>query len=218
MTSLSVGEFYFFFSFLWLKMGRIFLFVLLLPIILGKCGLYWNYAHSSSREDNQRTGGLGSRYATWGFGFGHGFGYQSLSSIVTCNDVEMFEQCKRAQFLLDMQGIGEELNCAHNIVCSAAIPGNGKFWCQNLDAYDLCLHAQALSNTTIICSLATKLSDDIAVLDYRESAATQPPTTPPTTPPTDSNMTTTTSPPTTTPCLASAIRITVAFALFVVIL
>jgi len=151
---------------------RGFLFLAFVSVTAAKCGLYWNYQHAESQK-----------YLNYYHrGFGYGFGFQSFSTLVSCNDMEMFEQCKRAQKILDMwvgTGSGNqsiELGCARFIVCSADISENGKYWCQNMDSYDLCINAQtiienanATSQYPIVCAQAVKLSDDIPVLPYREA-------------------------------------------------
>jgi len=164
--------------------GFLLLFVFV-GIVSAKCGLYLNYQHSEARD--QRHERAGAHYynsqtrSDWAFGWG--FGFQSLSTLKSCNDNEMFEQCKRAQKIIDMwvwaTNTGNsiiELGCADFIVCAADMTENGEFWCQNMDSYDLCLNAQtiiAIANATsqysIRCREAVKLSDNVPVLDYREA-------------------------------------------------
>lgn len=85
--------------------------------------------------------------------FQTGYGFESLDQMVVCNDMEMFHQCDRAQQLLDRLANDQNqppftLGCAQNIVCATEETSNGRYWCQNMDSYDLCLNAQTLLNGT----------------------------------------------------------------------
>lgn len=67
-----------------------------------------------------------------------------------CQDFEMFEQCKRAQDVLDLYTTKMgynliHLKCYQHLNCPIYPPtSTGKYWCQNIDAYTLCSKATQL--------------------------------------------------------------------------
>ena len=111
------------------------------------------------------------------------------------------------------------IGCAKHITCAATLPSsNGKYWCQNMDSYDLCMTAKAIidvMNQTaqypVECSFDVMLSDNIRVLDYRKPGpiTTTTTTVPPTTIPPNTTVPVTTTPPNTTaPAMASMLKYT----------
>ena len=139
---------------------RAFLFIICLTSLASaKCGLWYT-----------------SKYTLkW-----HQFPSERLSSQVICNDIGMYQQCNRAQKIHDRYTMKNDLNvleakCYKHTVCYMEPPGNGRFWCQNMDAYNLCVTLRDdlanLTNDTnyqITCEKAERLSDNILVLDYYE--------------------------------------------------
>ena len=199
---------------------QLFVCLLLITIVGAKCGLWYQFSHSREgpfRENRYGNGGSPYADTKWAAG------YESLDQQIMCNDEEMFQQCHRAQYILDAFASKNNLplatiGCADNIVCSPTLPGNnGKFYCQNMDAYDLCLQAQLfienLNQTAqypIRCVYASMLSDNIPVINYRRSEPTT--TIVPTVP-----ANTTLTPTTTSPSLASLNLVSVLLLLLVLL-
>jgi len=154
-------------------------FTLLATTVNAKCALWYQFSHTSERDGPHRENRGGSYYGDtqWAMGFG----YESLDQEVVCNDMEMFHQCDRAQKMLDAYTMKNNLpfvtiNCADHIVCAAILPsGNGRYWCQNMDSYDICkFYSDTFTNGSgtaqfpIVCNLAVPLDDGIPVLEYRK--------------------------------------------------
>lgn len=138
-----------------------------------KCAVWLQYNHGYER--------LG--YHAW-------VGYESLSKKPVCEDLEMFEQCKLAQSTYNRFRTDNGLNpidikCYNNIICAPVLPsGNGVWYCQNMDSYDMCtsiqdiiVNASQASKYEIICEKAVELTDRIPVLDYRKPDVYVPTTT-----------------------------------------
>jgi hypothetical protein len=191
-----------------------FLFVAAVTVTDAKCGLWYQFSHVLDGPHWDNRNGFPS-------GWYHGdvkwaAGYESLDQFVICNDMEMFHQCNRAQQILDLFTTNNGLppvtiGCAEHIACSANLPsGNGKFFCQNMDSYDICLHAQAAISSVnqtaqfpIRCVYAEMLSDNVPVLNYRQASPTTTTTTAPTI---VTNVTFTEPPNTTAPASASTLK------------
>ena len=162
------------------------LFFLLIALTNCKCLLWYQFSHTSERDGPHREnrfggGNRGDWHADtqWAMGFG----YESLDQLVGCNDLEMFNQCDRAQKIIDLYTEKNDrpiinIGCSNNIACAATLPStNGKFWCQNMDSYDRCVSAKVMMdemNQTqrypIDCVFDVMLSDNIPVLNYRKSS------------------------------------------------
>lgn len=191
------------------------LFFILVVTIEAKCGIWYQFSHT--REGPFRD----NRYG-YPAGYYHGdtqwaAGYESLDQFVICNDMEMFHQCNRAQTILDLFNTMNRLpiiniGCSEHIICAPNLPaGNGKYYCQNMDSYDLCVHAQSLvsnlnqtSQYPIRCVYSDMLSDNIQVIDYRQAA----PTTTTTVSTVFTNTSLTTAPNTTVPDTGSTLKYT----------
>lgn len=184
-----------------------FLISLFFIAIEAKCGLWYQFSHTREGpfRENRYTGGSYWGDTQWAAG------YESLDQQIICNDEEMFQQCNRAQHVLDALLIKNNLplvtiGCADHIICSPILPANnGKFYCQNMDSYDLCLRAQELvthlnyeAQYPIRCVLATMLSDNVPVINYRKPG----PVTTTTTVVTNATQPPNTTTPTSTPALA----------------
>ena len=76
-----------------MKLFLLFLLLLLVTQVISKCGLYKHHDKSKETKDKHWLFRGGSVRAA----AGRGYGYESMSTTVSCNDMEMFEQCKRAQ-------------------------------------------------------------------------------------------------------------------------
>ena len=196
---------------------HLFVCLFLITIVEAKCGLWYQFSHTREgpfRENRYGNGASAYGDTKWAAG------YESLDQQIMCNDEEMFQQCHRAQHILDVFATKnnlplETIGCADNIICSPTLPGNnGKFYCQNMDAYDLCIQAQSfidnLNQTAqypIRCVYASMLSDDIPVINYRRSD-----------PATTTVPANTTLPPTTTsPSVASLNLVSVLLLLLVLL-
>jgi len=185
------------------------LFVTAVTVTEAKCGLWYQFSHTREGPFRENRGGSYHGDTQWAAG------YESLDQFVICNDMEMFHQCNRAQQVLDLFTTRNNLplvtiGCAEHITCAANLPsGNGRFFCQNMDSYDLCIGAQAAidgvnqtAQYPIRCVYAEMLSDNIPVLNYRQALPTTTTTTAPTV---FTNVTLTEPPNTTAPASASTI-------------
>ena len=112
-------------------------------------------------------------------------GLSPSPKIRVCNDMEMFEQCKRAQAQFDAYNNDRgyalvSVGCENNIVCVhdtyyyGGYGTNLYYWCQNMDAYNLCLRLQQiLSNATkypVQCSYQVNQGSPLTVDYYRVPA------------------------------------------------
>lgn len=170
------------------------LLLLLIVSVTSKCGLHRYYEKTQTQRSERHHNGEhpNSKYRSdWSFGFG--YGYQSNTAVLTCNDLEMYYQCERAQRTLDrflpttLPIELREIRCMDYIVCAAELPGDGEFWCQNLDSYFQCIVARNILiannfSDTVICRGAAELADGRQLLNYRTPRIrTATPTTAPTT-------------------------------------
>ncbi len=123
-----------------------------LGFVNSRC-LLWNYFYHRSENLIRR-----------------GFGYESFSVKLECNDFESFYQCQRGQELLDKYNLNTTLNCYKYIACAAGLPlNNGKWWCIHDNSHNKCVVAQILLsniNVTFPCNSILELNDDIPVLFY----------------------------------------------------
>lgn len=76
-------------------------------------------------------------------------GLSGGARIRSCNDMEMFSQCSRAQQYLDEfnkdQGYSfATIECSDNIVCADYNNLDSAYWCQNMDAYNICKSVQRI--------------------------------------------------------------------------
>jgi len=187
-----------------------------------KCGLWYQFSHNREGPYRENKYGSGSVYGNsdtqWAAG------YESLDQQIICNDEEMFQQCNRAQQVVDMALIKNNLpivtiGCADHIICAPTLPtNNGKFYCQNMDSYDLCILAQELmirlneeARYQIKCTYATLLNDNIPVIDYRKPGPITTTTTVVTNTTQPSNTTSTTTKP------ALAIKLTYSLGILLVL-
>lgn len=102
-----------------------------------------------------------------------GLGYQEW----ICNDMEMFYQCNRAQTILDAFTLKSNLpfynlGCHKHIVCAAKL-SEGRYWCQNMDSYNLCLSGRDIIAYAVVsdkypieCRFDVLLEDRIPVLNF----------------------------------------------------
>lgn len=192
-----------------------FLLTLFLALVSAKCGLWYEFNRDSVRDGPHTARGCSYCDSTYGWAFSYSF--ESMDKQETCNDLEMLEQCKRAQFIYDQYNLANSnpfvtLQCSDNVVCAA--PANlfpyrqnsrVGYWCQNMDSYNICLQAKNAiekSNSSnkdlfpISCNYATLLVDGRPVINYfKPDVFTTTTTTTTTTAAT--NYTITTVPPTT---------------------
>ena len=159
------------------------IFLLLITIITittSKCGLWHQFDHSFTKDGPHRINRCQPASKRCDFGWAVGYGYQSLDQKLICNDMEMFYQCNAAQEMLDAyhRAMGLSLRfigCYDHIVCAPPLPSrNGKFWCQNMNSYDLCViirdiieAANATIEYPVECKVAVMLTDRVPVLNYR---------------------------------------------------
>ena len=145
--------------------------------VSAKCGLWYQFSHTSERDGPHRENRYSSNNPYSDTQWAMGFGYESLDQEVTCLDLEMFHQCGRAQQMLDLYTAKnllpyQTIGCHNHIVCASPLPtGNGRYWCQNMDSYDLCLIVQNITANTdysVTCGFSILLQDNIPVLDYRQ--------------------------------------------------
>lgn len=150
------------------------LIITFISIVTAKCGLWRQYNRDTQRDGPYFNGNPGSWSRTaWAFSYG----FESLDQNLACNDMEMFYQCDRAQKYLDLYNAEQNIapatvSCAQNIVCSGAFTENGRFWCQNMNSFDLCVSVQSILNATkysVECTYATANTDGIPILNYRRS-------------------------------------------------
>lgn len=100
-----------------------------------------------------------------------------------CLDLEMFEQCLRAQQILDdftkrVNYNTITLECYKNLYCLRYPPTASQYWCQNVDSYQLCVSAKnaikkdssSLKNLfQILCYKEAPLDiNGVPVIDYYE--------------------------------------------------
>ena len=114
---------------------------------------------------------------------------------VSCNDMEMYYQCERAQKMFDKDfPVPVEIQCMDYIACAAELPGDGKYWCQNVDSYRQCIIAKNIFSLNNIsysfqCTKSVLLVDGRPVLNYKTpyryiaAPTPAPPPTPPVPPP-----------------------------------
>jgi len=163
--------------------------ILFLCLVSAKCGLFWQYQRSTA-----------NMYDNWVRRWNL-LGFESLAGEMSCNDMEMFHQCNRVQQKIDLLSIETELGCAEHIGCKYEPPGNGRWWCQNMDSYDKCMLGLSIirnhtnsnnsnNNSNVNCTFAVTRTDDYVVINYRQapiktSAPTSAPTPAPTLAPTE---------------------------------
>ena len=138
--------------------------VFITPFANAKCGLHREF------DRHHNSGGNSDR--------GYGYGYQSLSYAPFCNDIEMSEQCKRAQTQIDkfvwvvtrylmINSVTipgnfpqtPDLRCSESIACYLPFTGNEIKYCENLDLYDKCQSASfVLGDFITLASNTTNIS------------------------------------------------------------
>ena len=164
-----------------------------------KCGIWREFNHNKELSDPNPVWYKLDRYWFADSGI-KSYGFESLDKQPMCDDMEMFHQCNRAQFLLDKYSeLGNlpytNLGCSQHISCAATLHSDGTFWCQNMDSFELCLVAQTILNNTnfqVSCKQAEVLTDGFPILNYRKLR----PTTTTVTTTTESNETSVTAHPT----------------------
>jgi hypothetical protein len=167
-----------------IRLFSIILFFELVPITNTKCLLWYQFSHTSEREGTHRENRWGGeyRYAYADTQWAMGFGFESLDQLLSCNDQEMYFQCDRAQKIIDLYTMKNDLpivtiGCSNSIACASPLPNNnGKYWCQNMDSYDKCISAKIMiDNLTqsdrypIECDFSVMLSDNIPILNYSKA-------------------------------------------------
>ena len=94
--------------------------------------------------------------------------------------MEMFSQCSRAQQYLDEfnkdQGYSfATIECSDNIVCADYNNLDSAYWCQNMDAYNICKSVQRiLENFTkypVECNYELVSTDQIPIINYYRAPA-----------------------------------------------
>lgn len=162
------------------------LLVLFIPFTFAKCGLWYEFNRDSSQSGphtaNSCRGLISCNYQ---YGWAFSFSYESLDKQEICNDLEMLEQCKRAQYMYDLFNIANNnsiitLPCANNIVCVAPLNlfpyrqnSRLKYWCQNIDSYNICMNIKnTIDNSNypnkhlyhVSCTF--DVSSDIQIFNY----------------------------------------------------
>ena len=142
-----------------------------------KCGLWYDLKRESA-EYGPNGGGViyscpGIRGGAYGTYSAYNYAFERKTQQLTCNDIEMFQQCKRAQFLLDQFSTSNYIDCA--IPPQPTGNFNNQYWCQNIDSFALCLNAKNIidnSNSTnkhnfmITCEFALQLNDGFQTFNY----------------------------------------------------
>ena len=167
-------------------MFRAFIVCFFIQSVFGKCGVWYDFKRESGEYGPiiRAVINTGGSYNVAGTYSAYNYLFERKSQQLTCNDIEMFEQCKRAQFLLDQFSISNSLplttlNCFHNVICSIPPQPTGnvanQYWCQNIDSFELCLNAKnIIDNSTLInkrnfiitCNFALQLNDGFQIFNY----------------------------------------------------
>jgi hypothetical protein len=100
-----------------------------------------------------------------------------LHTFTSCNDWEMFYQCKRAQDILDHYLIQNNLpfvslDCMRNIKCilEPLFTTTGTYYCQQIDSYNICVSVKnslgKLKQFPIDCIMSTPMENGSPVYGY----------------------------------------------------